>query len=31
VTEGIDRALVTRVAKDDRGEHREIYDALEDE
>jgi len=31
VMEDIRRELVLRVAKSDRDEHREIYDALEDE
>lgn len=31
VMEEIRRELVLRVAKADRDEHREIYDALEDE
>ena len=31
VMEDIRRELVLRVAKDDRDEHREIYDALEHE
>ena len=31
VMEDIRRELVLRVAKSDRDEHREIYDALKDE
>jgi hypothetical protein len=31
VMEDIRRELVRRVAKADRDEHREVYDALEDE
>jgi hypothetical protein len=31
VMDEIRRELVLRVAKSDRDEHREIYDALEDE
>lgn len=31
VMEDIRRELVLRVAESDRDEHREIYDALEDE